>query len=108
MRTRTLAALATLLTAGALASCSSTTTHTPTPATPTASATAAAASVNPIEACTRAIQDNKDKGDGAAECTSLPVDDYMEALHRANQRGIDDLQRQIDEASASAAAASNG
>lgn len=100
---RTTAAV--LLAAGlALAGCSSSdggsTKPTPT-ATVTKTATPAAASGK--EACIQAILDGKDKGDGAAECTGLSLDDYYDALHEANQRNIDELRDEIASASASAA-----
>ncbi|MDX3314663.1 hypothetical protein P1S61_37550 [Streptomyces sp. ME08-AFT2] len=97
-------AIACLLLAATVAGCSSGTDKpTPTP-TPTAAATSSAPVETPaadlIAACTDAIAAGKDTGDGAPECTGLPVDDYMKALEAANKRGRDALESAIASAGA--------
>jgi hypothetical protein len=101
---RTLTATAAVLAALILPGCS---THTSTPpkATPhtTPSASAKTSTADAIAACTDAIADGKDQGDGAPECADLSPDDYLKALQAANQKGRSKLQQEIDGASASAA-----
>lgn len=86
----------------ALAGCSNPSPDGNEPAKPTTAVTptATAASVaDQIAACTDAIAAGRDEGDGAPECTSLSVDDYMEALRASNQRGRDALSSAVAEAS---------
>lgn len=107
-RTTTAAAAGILAATLSLTACSSSTPKSTAPApTPTLTATAAAAPSSPtIDGCAKAIHDEQDSSNTHPEaCAGLSLDDYMEALHRANEQGINDLQREIDEASASAAAA---
>lgn len=85
----------------ALAGCSSPASDSDEPAKPTAVATPSAATTSladQIAACTDAIAAGRDVGDGAPECTSLTVDDYMEALRASNQRGRDALSSALDDA----------
>lgn len=99
---RTAVLLAACLLAATMAGCSSGD-DKPTP-TPTAAATSSAPVETPaadlIAACTDAIAAGKDTGDGAPECTGLPVDDYMKALEAANKRGRDALESAIASAGA--------
>lgn len=78
----------------ALAGCSSPASDSDEPAKPTTAVTPSAATTSladQIAACTDAIAAGRDEGDGAPECTSLTVDDYMKALRASNQRGRDAL-----------------
>jgi hypothetical protein len=82
---------AVLLAATSLLGLTACTSSTPAPAkTATASPSPSATSrADAIQACVDAIASGADEGDGAPECTGLPLDDYYEALHRANQAGRD-------------------
>jgi uncharacterized lipoprotein YajG len=93
----------TLLTAAclALAGCSSPASDSDEPVKPTTAVTPSAATTSvavQIATCTDAIAAGRDVGDGAPECTSLTVDDYMEALRASNQRGRDALSSALDDA----------
>jgi hypothetical protein len=87
MRTR--ATITALLTAALLTACSTDSSHDtkPTPTTAPASRTASPSHAELIQRCADAIQAGRDEGDGAEECTSLSLDDYYEALRKANQAG---------------------
>lgn len=95
----TTAALALTLSA---CSASSPTHHAPATTTtpPAASTTLSRAEL--IEQCVQAMLDGRDEGDGAPECTNLSLDDYYDALHEANQRGREELGREIEKAEESA------
>ncbi|MEU1536495.1 hypothetical protein [Streptomyces fagopyri] len=90
----------------ALTGCSSSDTSKPAKPTPAASSSAPAqvkwSVAEQIEACSAAIAAGQDQGDGASSCTGLSADDYMKALHDANEQGQSGLQDLIDEASKSA------
>jgi hypothetical protein len=86
MRTR--AAITALLTAALLTACTTSSHDTkPTPTTAPASRTASPSHAELIQRCADAIQAGRDEGDGAEECTSLSLDDYYEALRKANEAG---------------------
>jgi hypothetical protein len=66
------------------------------PAAATSSAVPSRADL--ITQCADAIQAGKDEGNGAPECTDLPLKDYYNALDQANQAGRDKLQKQLEDA----------
>jgi hypothetical protein len=101
MYARTTAALLAALCAAGLTACSSAKPASPAASSPAAAKSSAAPSqAQLIAACADAIAAGKDEGDGAAECTSLPLKDYYTALAQANQAGRDKLQKLIASASA--------
>lgn len=63
-----------------------------TPPTTAAVTTAAApGKAELLAACEAAMEAGRDTGSGAPECADLPLDDYYDALARANQAGRDKL-----------------
>lgn len=92
---RTTTTVAGLLAAGLLlAGCSGGDSDKPTTPPPTTAAvttTAAPSKADLLAACEAAIEAGRDTGNGAPECADLPLDDYYDALARANQAGRDKL-----------------
>jgi hypothetical protein len=86
MHTRVMGAVLLL---AALTACASS--SEPKPAA-TVAVTASSSPTKPTKAqaiqdCADAIQAGRDKGAGAPECTDLPLDDYYDALRKANEAG---------------------
>lgn len=78
--------------------------HTSAPAAPTTSP-AVPVKATPTQAqliakCVTAIEAGLDKGDGAPDCTALSPDDYLTALHKANQAGRSTLEKELQSATA--------